>query len=167
MGNICCLNHGNDEGETIENNRTHSIVSTTQVVTSGSDGVASIKPTIAEKNFCCGYSNTCILLITVACVALLAPNLCCGPNTLDLMTVTQNMGGVNDHAYVDIRTLPLTNLQLEMVMNVFESPKIQSTQLHVDAAATGLHITPHLVYRYFCSSDWGKGANNPKFYGKR
>ena len=43
---------------------------------------------------------------------------------------------------------------------------IHTRQIQEEAAAVGVKISPHLVYRYFRSSEWGKGANIPKFYGK-
>ena len=53
-----------------------------------------------------------------------------------------------------------------MIDKVYTSPKLHTRQIQSDAAAVGVNISPHLIYRYFKSSEWGKGANNPKFYGK-
>ena len=117
----------------------------------------------------CGCNGfTCAVCIAIIALLLMMSGWSSGPKTLELMTV-RTIGGavVNDHMYIDITNLDLSPAKLKMVGDVYTSPKIQSKQLHMEAASTGMQITPHLVYRYFQSSDWGKGASNPKFYGKR
>ena len=68
----------------------------------------------------------------------------------------------NDHIYLDIEKIQMSFKQFELIKNSFNSPKLKSKELLSIAEATGLQITPHLLYRYYQSSDW-----NPKFYGKK
>jgi hypothetical protein len=68
----------------------------------------------------------------------------------------------NDHIYHDIEKIQMSFKQYELIKNSFNSPKLKSKELLSIAKKTGLQITPHLLYRYYQSSDW-----SPKFYGKK
>ena len=87
-----------------------------------------------------------------------------GPSTLEAMllesslTITTNdERKINDHMYVELDQLSLTPKQLQLVKDVYKSPKLNTKQIQADATAVGVKISPHLVYRYFKSSEWDKG----------
>ena len=75
---------------------------------------------------------------------------------------TTSSSSRNDHIYLPIEKLLLNEYQLSLIKESLASKKLQNKDMLVAASASGVRITPHLLFRYYQSSEWA-----PTFYGKR
>lgn len=68
--------------------------------------------------------------------------------------------GTDDHLECDVETLGLSEAQLGLIYEAYNSPNVQDPLILEIAESTNFKITPHLAYRYFASAGWTE-----KFHG--